>query len=366
MIRPQSLFNFFKKKKISFFTGVPDSILKELSPILEKKDNHVIATNEGSAVGLASGYFLSTRKIPCVYLQNSGLGNAINPLVSISHYKVYSIPMLLLIGWRGSPGLKDEPQHEVKGKITKKLLNLLGIKFCTLESNHDFKKLNKLIDYSKKKNKVVGCLIKKNSFSKSFVEKKKVRNTEKRIDFINELMQKIKTKTNIISSTGYISRELNLLQENKKNRFINNFYMVGGMGHSSSVSLGVSLQTKSDVICLDGDGSLIMHLGSIISNGYFGKNNFKHILFNNNSHESVGGQSTKTNLVDFKSLSLSVGYKKYFKAKNLKEFKLKIMPFLKSKGPNFFEIKISKGSVGNLTRPKNLLKIKREFMSKIK
>ena len=366
MIKPQRLFNFFKKKKINFFTGVPDSILKELSPILEKKNNHVIAPNEGSAVGIASGYFLSTRKIPCVYLQNSGLGNAINPLSSISHSKVYSIPMLLLIGWRGSPGLKDEPQHEVKGKITKKILNLLGIRFCTLESDQDFKNLNKLINYSKKMNKVVGCLIKKNVFSKRFVKKRQTVNTERRIDYINELIQKIKIKTNIISTTGYTSRELNLLQKNQKNKFINNFYMVGGMGHSGSVSLGISLHTKSNVICLDGDGSLIMHLGSTISNGFFGKKNFKHILFNNNSHESVGGQSTNIDLVNFKNLSLSVGYKKYFKAKNLKEFKLKIIPFLKSKGPTFFEIKIPKGSVRNLTRPKNLLKIKREFMKKIK
>ena len=139
MIFAEELIKSIFKKKINFFTGVPDSILKPLSEILQKKNkkSHIIATNEGSAISLGIGYYLSTKKIPCIYLQNSGLGNAINPLISVAHHKVYSIPMILLIGWRGSPNVKDEPQHKVKGAITKKLLKLLDIKYCLLKNKDD-------------------------------------------------------------------------------------------------------------------------------------------------------------------------------------------------------------------------------------
>ena len=167
MIQLKNFFDFLKKRKISFFTGVPDSILKEFSIYIKyNKIKHIIATNEGSAVALAAGYFLSQNKIPAIYLQNSGLGNAINPLVSILHKKVYSIPSLLIIGWRGAPGFKDEPQHLTKGMITKKLLKLSGIKYCELNSEKNFNQLSKLISYSKKNNSPVACLIKKNTFFK--------------------------------------------------------------------------------------------------------------------------------------------------------------------------------------------------------
>ena len=154
-----------KKRNIRFFTGVPDSILKQLSLILEKKksNEHVVATNEGSAISLGIGYYLATKKIPCVYLQNSGLGNAINPLISIAHKKVYSIPMLLIIGWRGAPKSIDEPQHMIKGKITRNLLKLLNIKFMILNNKKDLKKLEKLILFSSQNKVPVACLIKKDS-----------------------------------------------------------------------------------------------------------------------------------------------------------------------------------------------------------
>ena len=134
MIKISSLINILKKNNSNFFTGVPDSVLKELSVFLQnkKKKTHIIATNEGSAVSIGIGHYLSTKKIPCVYMQNSGLSNALNPLISIAHHKVYSIPLILIIGWRGSPRLKDEPQHNVKGKITEKILKLLNIKYTCL------------------------------------------------------------------------------------------------------------------------------------------------------------------------------------------------------------------------------------------
>ena len=153
MINIKDFFKFLETKKINFFTGVPDSILKETNYYFQKKKitNHFITANEGSAIALAIGYFLSTKKMACAYMQNSGLGNAVNPLASIAHEKVYSIPMLLMIGWRGAPGISDEPQHEVKGKITQDILKLLNIKFCKINKYSDLKKLGTLITFAKKK-----------------------------------------------------------------------------------------------------------------------------------------------------------------------------------------------------------------------
>ena len=163
MISTEKFFSFLKKKNVDFFVGVPDSVLKYFIKILHGK-NHIIAANEGSAVAIGIGNYLSTKKIPLVYMQNSGLGNAINPLISIAHKKVYSIPLLLMIGWRGAPSkFKDEPQHNLKGKITIKILKLLNIKYCILDNEDDYKKLNDLINFSLKNKTPVAFLIKNNS-----------------------------------------------------------------------------------------------------------------------------------------------------------------------------------------------------------
>ena len=177
MIKVSALVNLLKKNNSNFFTGVPDSVLKELSSSLQSKDkkNHVIATNEGSAVSLGIGHYLSTKKIPCIYMQNSGLSNALNPLISIAHEKVYSIPLILIIGWRGSPRIKDEPQHNVKGKITEKILKLLNIKYTIIRSRTDLNKFERQIKIAKKKNTIVACLIEQGTLEKTIrVKKKKI------------------------------------------------------------------------------------------------------------------------------------------------------------------------------------------------
>ena len=175
MIKVESLINLLEKNKSNFYTGVPDSVLKELSSSLPNKDKnqHIIATNEGSAVSLGIGHYLSTKKIPCVYMQNSGLSNALNPLISIAHQKVYSIPLILIIGWRGSPRLKDEPQHNVKGKITEQILKLLNIKYTILRSDKDLNKFDKQIKLAKKNNSIVACLIEQGTLEKNTKKKKK-------------------------------------------------------------------------------------------------------------------------------------------------------------------------------------------------
>lgn len=365
MIEVGALIGLLKKNKSNFFTGVPDSVLKELSSSLqsEKNKNHLIATNEGSAVALGIGHYLATKQLPTIYMQNSGLSNALNPLISIAHEKVYSIPLILIIGWRGSPRVKDEPQHNVKGKITEQILKLLNIKYTILRSSTDLIKFDKQIKLAKKNKSIVACLIEQETLKKS--KKRKKINDFYNLDkefFLKTLLENLQKKTKIISSTGYNSRELMYLREKYKLRKSNDFYMVGGMGHTSSVALGYSLSNKNKTICIDGDGSLLMHLGSIKTAGTFGNRKFKYILLNNNSHDSVGGQSTYANDVNFAKLSKSLGFKKFYSIKDNRNLKKNINDFLSDSDLSFLEVKVTNSKIKNLPRPTNLIKIKNQFM----
>ncbi len=365
MINPIKFIEFFKRNKISFFTGVPDSTLKNFTYLLNKEfKNHYPVYNEGSAISLAIGYHLSKKNIACVYLQNSGLSNAINPLISIAHKKVYSIPLLILIGWRGSPkGPPDEPQHHVKGKITKDILKLLDIKTIVLNDENDFSKLKKLINFSKNNNRAVACLIKNNTFKNVNLTFKKKHKKSKiyRKEVLDELLKQIKKKTKIISTTGFTSREIYQLRKEKNYQNGKDFYMVGGMGHAGMVSLGVAINEKNQIICLDGDGSILMHMGSLKTQGLFGRKNFKHILLNNNCHESVGEQDTFAEGTNFPKLCKMLGYKNVFEISYKKDLKKKLNSFLKSNGPSFLEIKIRTGTLKNLIRPNSFLSIKNNF-----
>jgi len=365
MIEVKSLINLFKKNKTDFFTGVPDSVLKELSYYLQNKNkkNHIIATNEGSAISLGIGHYLSTKKVPCIYMQNSGLSNALNPLISIAHEKVYSIPLILVIGWRGSPNIKDEPQHNVKGKITENILRLLKIKYTIIRSDVDLIKFDKQIKVAKKKNSTVACLIEQGTF-------KKIKRTNKNDDFykldkalfLKTLLQMLDKNTKVVSSTGYNSRELLYLRNKYRIKNSRDFYMVGGMGHTASVALGYSLSSKKRTICIDGDGSLLMHLGAIKTAGTFANKNFKYILLNNNSHDSVGGQNTHANNINFEKLSKSLGFKKFYSIKDDKYLEKSIQNFLNGNSLSFLEVKVSNSKIKKLPRPTDLIKIKKLFM----
>mgnify|MGYP001331893811 CR=1 FL=1 len=368
MINSKKLLKFLERKNLKFYTGVPDSVLKNFTNLLSQKNTHILASNEGSAVSIGIGYYLANKKLPCIYMQNSGLANAINPLVSVAHKGVYSIPLVMLIGWRGSPGLKDEPQHLVKGKITKNILKLLGIRFAVIQKDRDFSKISKLINFSKMKKVPVACLIKNNSFT-SLSKKNKIKNSISkksilRIDVLREVLKNISTKTKIISTTGYTSRELYQLRKEENFKKGKDFYMVGGMGHSSSVALGVSIYNGSQVVCLDGDGSMLMHLGSLHTIGNINKKNFKHILINNQSHESVGGQKISFERTNLEKITRGLGYSKYLKVENKKDLKKSISYMMRYSGTIFLEILVKKGSIKNLGRPKNFIKIKEDFLKK--
>ena len=364
MIKVEGLINLFKKNKSDFFSGVPDSVLKIFSSSLKNNNKHIIATNEGSAVSIGIGQYLSTKKVPVIYMQNSGLSNALNPLISIAHKKVYSIPLILVIGWRGSPRIKDEPQHNVKGKITKDLLKLLNIKYTILRTKLDLKKFDKQIKFAKKNKNIVACLIEQGVLEKKTkLKKKKDYYTLDKELFLKTLLENLPKKTKIISSTCYNSRELMYLREKYQIRNGKDFYMVGGMGHTSSVALGYSLTNKDNVICIDGDGSFLMHLGSIKSAGTFANKNYKYIILNNNTHDSVGGQNTYADDINFEKLSKSFGFKKFYSIKNEYNLAKNIKNFLSSNKLSFLEVKITNSKIKKLPRPKNLLKIKNQFMS---
>jgi phosphonopyruvate decarboxylase len=367
MIDARDLFFFLRKNKINFFTGVPDSVLKRFIYLLDlykKGISNIITANEGGAVALAAGNYLATKKPGLVYMQNSGLGNAINPLISICHSKVYSIPLILMIGWRGSPQEKDEPQHQLKGKITPSILKLLNIKFLVLDDLKNKKKIQSLINYSKNKKRPVAFLIKNKTLQLKLNLKKnnKNKNHLTRQIVINALLSKVDKNAKIISTTGYTSRELLQIRKNKKYKNGKDFYMVGGMGHASMVSLGYSLNSKNQIICLDGDGSLLMHLGSLISTGLKSKSNFKHILLNNGSHESVGDQKIDTKIINFEKIINGFGYKNFYFSKDKNSFFKNLNSFLKKTGPSFFEVQTNVENIQSLDRPKNLIKIKKNFI----
>lgn len=364
MISSEKFLNFLLKKNIKYYAGVPDSCTNEFCNALSKKKiSNIVTANEGVAVSLGIGYHLATKKLPCVYLQNSGLGNATDPLTNLSNKEVYGIPLVLMIGWRGAPGINDEAQHDIQGRILLKSLTSYGIKYLIIKKESDTKKISRLINFAKKKNQTVALIIKPKTFST--VKKKKLEKKVETIfrrDIIEFLLENIGKKTKIISSVGYNSRELHQISLKKNYKKGKNFLLVGAMGHTLSVSLSYSKFKNDQVICLDGDGSFIMHLGSFMLVNKISRKNFKYILIDNESHESIGGQKIDLGKVDFKKLSDAFGFKKYFLLNKKKDLKIKMRQFLKSKGPSFFHVKVKSGTLNNLIRPKNFQSIKKNFM----
>lgn len=355
MIDPSLFFEGLRKNDIKTFYGVPDSLLKDFCAFVDdnvKEGEHIITANEGNAVAIAAGYHISTKKIACVYMQNSGLGNCINPLTSLADPAVYKIPILLIVGWRGEPNEKDEPQHVKQGAITKDQLDLLGIPFYLLESNSNVDYLlEAAVSKIKETNAPVAILVKKGAFVKYGSKRKEnFKYTMKREDALRTLLGLVGDDL-IVSTTGKTSREVFELriELGLKQR---DFLTVGGMGHTSSIALGVALgQPNRRVFCIDGDGSIIMHLGAVPIIGDISPKNFVHILLNNSSHESVGGQRTVADKIDFESIALASGYVDYLQATD--EISL-INAWRKlevSEGPILFEIKICQGSRDDLGRP---------------
>lgn len=357
MISPSFFIEKLRGNGIDCFAGVPDSLLKNICAYITDHfdaEHNIIAANEGAAVGIAAGHYLATGKPACVYMQNSGEGNIINPIASLTDPEVYNIPLLLLIGWRGRPGVHDEPQHVKQGKVTTGLLNTMGINFDVLSKEEDKaeKQIAKAIEALKRK-EVYALVIEKDTFEDyklQIVEKNDL--TMSREEAIQIVAAALGEKDCIVSTTGMISRELFEYRAAMNLGHERDFLTVGSMGHASQIALGIAM-AKPDrkVWCFDGDGAAIMHMGSMAIVANKAPKNYVHVVFNNGAHDSVGGQPTVGLKIDLPAVARAVGYPYCYSVDN-KDGLLQILDEAKNlDGPVLIEIKVKKGNRKDLGRP---------------
>lgn len=358
-----------KQLGINTISGVPDSQLKSLCDYLYQDDyfSHYPAPNEGNAVGIASGSYLASRQSAMVYMQNSGIGNIINPLASLTHAEVYDIPMLFVIGWRGEPGIHDEPQHVFQGVVTLPLLELMGVHNFVIDKLCDDKSLKKIFCEVKQlldDNEKVALIIKKGVFEgKQTVFKNPY--TLEREFAIQNILSHVKHEDALFSTTGKISREVYEQADKILGGHQQMFLTVGSMGHTSMIAYGFAMkQSKCRVWCIDGDGAAFMHMGSMALLGSRKPTNYVHILLNNEAHESVGGMPTIGDHTSFCDIARACGYPNVLKASSEKELieALKLLDTLE--GLVFIEVKVSLGSRDNLGRPKESPKVNKENFMK--
>jgi phosphonopyruvate decarboxylase len=357
-LKPEDFYNLLKENKLEFYAGVPDSLLKDFCSYVadvSAPNNHVITANEGAAVGLATGYYLATRRYPIVYMQNSGFGNTINPLLSLADPKVYSIPMLLLIGWRGEPGKKDEPQHQVQGKVMSSLLTDLGIQYEVLPDYIEGARDTILtaMHYLDKRSGPYALLVKRQTFTPYKMKSLEPNKYEaSREDALRTIVDLTGNWDVLVSTTGFTSRELYEIREQKKQDHRREFLTVGSMGHSGSIALGIAMNKHSrQVFCLDGDGAVLMHMGTLHTIGSRAPPNFKHIILNNGSHDSVGGQPTGGFSIDFPKIATACGYKHVSVVSKASEIGAAFKHLREVEGPALLEIRINKGARKDLGRP---------------
>lgn len=359
MIKPSNFYQSLKALGIAFFAGVPDSLLKEFCAYLSDNcavKDHVICANEGNAIAMATGAFLASGTPALVYMQNSGLGNATNPLLSLADKDVYGIPMLLLIGWRGEPGVKDEPQHIKQGSTQLALLEAMEIPYFLLDTSvHSFDKvLKNAYQLTVESGNPVAIIVRKDSFAE-YKAVKLINNPPlelTREEALDQVLQ-ICGDYHIVSTTGKASRELYELRL-KRGEKPCDFLTVGSMGHSSSIAASIALHCPDKrLLCIDGDGAMIMHMGALAVIAKLSPKNFTHVLINNYCHESVGGQATASDSIDFEKLALAVGYKHFMRSKTKDELRLALNSLDGLAGPIMIEVMVQKGSRSDLGRPKS-------------
>ena len=358
MIRPDYFIDTLAAHGIDFFAGVPDSLLKNIcayiSDHLDERHN-IITANEGGAIGLATGYHLATGRIGCVYMQNSGEGNIINPLASLTDKEVYNIPVLLLIGWRGRPGVHDEPQHIKQGKVTTALLDTMGIEYAVLskEEEEAEKQIAKAVAHMRATNEVYALIVEKDTFDSYTLQNVRMNKLSfGREEAIQTVAASLGEKDVIVSTTGMISRELFEYRACKGEGHERDFLTVGSMGHASQIALGIALeQPDRRVWCFDGDGAVIMHMGGMAIIAEKAPKNFVHVVFNNGAHDSVGGQPTVGLDIDLCAVAKAVGYRAAFSTDN-KEGLLAILNEVRElDGPVFLQVCVKKGNRKDLGRP---------------
>jgi len=358
VVDPITFHNALAQSGIDFYTGVPDSMLRPFCACVAehtKKERHIIAANEGAAIGLAAGSYLASGRPALVYMQNSGLGNAINPLLSLADMSVYGIPMILMIGWRGEPGVKDEPQHVAQGQATTSLLNAIGVEHYQLPNDtaEATTMLNELRKQTIKDNKPVAVLVSKNTFADYHADE----NDDEPVTLSREraielILNQIKPDSSVVSSTGMISRELYELRDHFKQNHDTDFLTVGSMGHCSQIALGIAVTNSNKrVICLDGDGAAIMHMGSMAIVGQASSANLLHVILNNGRHDSVGGQPTCGLEINFTTIAEGCGYQLVRSANDETELINALDAMSDLEGPLLLDVRIGAGHRKDLGRP---------------
>lgn len=358
MIRPEYFYNTLKGMGIDFYTGVPDSLLKDICAYITDhadRKNNVIAANEGGAVGLAAGYHLATGNIPVVYMQNSGLGNTVNPLMSLTDSDVYRIPVLLVIGWRGEPGVHDEPQHVKQGKTTLPLLDAMEIRHEIMSGDEAEleRQLYGGVRYMKETGRAFALVVRKGTFAKYKLQNGTHNPYDmEREEAIKAVAGAMGGKDIVVSTTGKISRELFEHRTATGEGHSRDFLTVGSMGHASQIALGIAMnRPERNVYCFDGDGAAIMHMGGMGIVASMLPGNFYHIVFNNGAHDSVGGQPTIGFGIDLPKIAEGCGYKTVMSVDTRSELDA-ILPSLTTRpAPLLLEIKVKKGSRDDLGRP---------------
>lgn len=357
VIKPEELSALLKNRNIDFYTGVPDSLLKNFCAYLTDNlpvENHIIASNEGGALSLAMGYHLATDRIPVVYMQNSGLGNIVNPLLSMLDGEVCKIPALLMIGWRGKPGIKDEPQHVKQGRVMLAMLDAMEIPYAFI--GHDKVAaeiaIEAAVSHLREKGYPFALIVEKNTFDKYDLPVRPAFGSLSREQAIEIICSNVTEKAAFVATTGFTSRELFENREKYGHSHDTDLLCVGGMGHSSQIALGVALN-KSDklIVCLDGDGAILMHMGGMAVIAQQGAPNLIHIVFHNGMHESVGGQPIGSGTVDFVKAAKACGYVSTQKVETQEALISALKKSQETAGPHFIEIIVKSGFRKDLGRP---------------
>jgi phosphonopyruvate decarboxylase len=355
MIAPKTFVEKLQQGGIDFYAGVPDSLLKNLCAYITDNVSHeknIIAANEGGAVALAAGYHLATGKTGCVYMQNSGEGNAVNPLLSLMDADVYKMPLLLIIGWRGEPGVHDEPQHVKQGKVTLPLLDAMGIPYSVLDENWE-RQTDEALRVIQNTSGIYALIIRKGTFDDYTLRNQVSHNWDLgREDAIKIVVDKLHEDDIIVSTTGMISRELFEYREAKGQGHAHDFLTVGSMGHASQIALGIALQKPNRrVIVFDGDGASIMHLGNMAITASQAPKNYIHVVYNNGAHDSVGGQPTVGLEINLPEIGAAMGYKTVLNATNAQELNAALGKLDDCAKPALLQICVRKGNRKDLGRP---------------
>ena len=349
-----------RKAGIDFYAGVPDSFLKGLCDELFDRfgtdgPSHVVAHNEGGAIGLCAGHYLATGKPALCYMQNSGLGNTVNPLTSLTDPQVYAIPCLLVIGWRGEPGVKDEPQHIKQGAVTLSQLDLLGIPCAVLSedtSDGEFRELFAGLLAALWQGKVAALVARKGALVSDRHPAYGNDAVLSREDAAEIILRAAAPADCFVSTTGKLSREVFELREKLGQDHRRDFLTVGSMGHASMIALGVA-ESKPDrrVWCLDGDGAVMMHLGSLALIGRRAPKNLVHVVVNNGAHETVGGMPVCSGALNITALAEAAGYRRVLKANTAENLRQALEEAASAEGPVLLEVRCACGARKDLGRP---------------